>query len=99
MSLAARKQKHPEKPRRDQRLEARVTPDQKDLYLRAAALQGKTLTDFILSSLQESATRIIGEYELMRLAMNDSKLFVDALLNPPKPSSRLRKAVARNGKL
>ena len=99
MAYAARKQKTPEqKPMKDKRLETRVTPEQKDLFLRAAMLEGKTLTDFVLSALQESANRVIDEHALMHLVLQDSKLFVDALLNPPEPSSRLRKAVARHGK-
>ncbi|MCE3288874.1 MAG: ribbon-helix-helix protein, partial [Caulobacter sp.] len=36
--------------RRDERLETRVTADQKRLIERAAALQGRTVTDFVLSS-------------------------------------------------
>src|ERR1035438_7965494 len=41
--------------RRDQRLEARITPDQKELIERAACVQGRTVTDFVVSALQEAA--------------------------------------------
>ncbi len=37
---------------RTQRLEARVTAEQKALIERAAALQGRTVTDFVLTSVQ-----------------------------------------------
>ena len=42
---------------RGERLEARVTADQKNLIERAAALQGRSVTDFVLSSVQEAARR------------------------------------------
>lgn len=76
-----------------ERLETRISPEQKKLFVRAANLGGRTLTDFVTTSLQESAIRIIRESELIRLTENDSKFFIDALLNPSKPSSRLKKAV------
>lgn len=78
------------------RLEARVTPEQKDIFLKAARLQGRTLTDFVLTSLQDTATRIIKDYELMRLTAEDSRTFVNAILHPPNPSQRLREAIFRS---
>ena len=44
---------------RSERLEARVTAEQKALIERAAALQGRTVTDFVLTSVQEAARRAI----------------------------------------
>jgi len=40
-------------PRPTERLEARITPDKKDLFKRAASLRGVTLTDFVVSSVHE----------------------------------------------
>jgi uncharacterized protein (DUF1778 family) len=42
---------------RAQRLETRVTLEQKSLIERAAALQGRTVTDFVLTSVQDAARR------------------------------------------
>ena len=39
---------------RAQRLETRVTAEQKTLIERAAALQGRTVTDFVLTSVQDA---------------------------------------------
>jgi uncharacterized protein (DUF1778 family) len=36
-------------PARNELLEARVSAEQKDLFLRAAELQGRTLTDFVIA--------------------------------------------------
>lgn len=82
-----------------QRLEARVTDEQKELFQRAAAIQGLTLTDFVVISLQEKATQLVKDRDIMALSEEDRKIFVDALLNPPKPNKKLRQAAQEHGKL
>ncbi len=77
---------------KESRLEARITGDQKSLFLRAAALTGRSLTDFVVATVQETAIRTVREYETMTLSVRNSKAFVSALLNPPAPGARLRKA-------
>ena len=74
------------------RLEARVTNEQKTLLQRAAAILGRSLSDFLVSSAQETATRVIREHETIRLSKADQTAFVTALLKPPVPSARLAKA-------
>jgi len=78
-----------------ERLEARISPDQKHLFQHAADLLGRTLTDFVVSTLQQAATRVIQEQEMLHLSLADRKVFVEALLNPPKPNNRLLKATKR----
>lgn len=80
---------------RSARLEARITAEQKDLLSRAAALLGRSLTDFVITSAYETAARTIREHEAMVLSERDRKVFVSALLNPPAPGARLRKAARR----
>ncbi|HWA09024.1 MAG TPA: DUF1778 domain-containing protein, partial [Opitutaceae bacterium] len=67
---------------RGERLETRVTAEQKKLIERAAALQGRTVTDFVLTSVQDAARRAIEEHSQLALSLRDSEAFVDALLNP-----------------
>jgi uncharacterized protein (DUF1778 family) len=82
--------------RRVERLEARVTPDQKRLLKRAADVQGRTLTDFVVGSLVETATRVLRERELVVLSAKDREVFVRALLKPPVlEGGRLARAVER----
>jgi uncharacterized protein (DUF1778 family) len=78
---------------RNARLEARVSSDQKTLFQRAAALSGRTLSEFVIDSTQEAAARIVQEHEIIRLSREEQLSFVSALLNPPEPGARLRKAV------
>ena len=80
---------------RAERLEARVTAEQKSLIERAAALQGRSLTDFVLTSVQDAARRAIAEHHQLSLSMRDSEAFVDALLNPTPVNDRLRDTVRR----
>jgi uncharacterized protein (DUF1778 family) len=80
---------------RSERVEARVTPEQKTLFERAAALEGRSLTDFLLSSAQAAAAETISRHELLKLRPDDQVAFVAALLNPPAPNKSLRAAVAR----
>jgi len=80
---------------RVERLEARVSQEQKALFQRAADLQGRKLTDFMISSLQDAARRTIDEMEVIRLSGAESRAFAQALLNPREPSKRLRDAARR----
>jgi uncharacterized protein (DUF1778 family) len=80
---------------RAERLEARVTSDQKSLIEHAAALQGRSVTDFVLSSVQEAARRTIEEHRRLDLSVRDSKAFVEALIDPQPVNDRLRDTVRR----
>lgn len=77
------------------RLEARISSEQKRFFERAADLQGRSLTEFVILSMQKAAQEAIREHELMSLTARDTKAFVNALLKPPAPSARLKRAAAR----
>jgi uncharacterized protein (DUF1778 family) len=80
---------------RTERLEARITREAKELCLKAATLQGTTLTDFVVSSALEAAKRTVREHEVVELTLRDRIAFVEAILNPPVPNARLKKAAKR----
>lgn len=75
-----------------ERLEARISREQKQLFQHAAALTGRSLTDFVVSSLHEVARRTIQEHEVTSLSQRDQAVFVQALLSPPAPNRKLRDA-------
>lgn len=79
---------------RGARLEARISAEQKAVLQQAAALAGRTLSEFVVLSAQEAANRVIQEHETIRLSRTEQIAFVSALLNPPPPNARLRKAAA-----
>lgn len=85
---------------RAERLEARVSQETKALCQKAAMLEGRSLTDFLVSSVVEAAKRSIREHEFMELTQRDRTAFVTALLAPaPRPNTRLRKAAERHWRL
>ena len=77
---------------RDARLEARISVEQKSVLQQAAALSGRTLSEFVVASAHEAASRVIQEHETIRLSRAEQIAFVRALLNPPTPNARLRHA-------
>ena len=79
---------------RSARLEARVSGAQKDLFQRAAALTGRTLSELVVESTQEAATRIVQAHELIQLTRSEQEAFVSVLLDPPPAGARLHDAVA-----
>ena len=77
------------------RLEARVTAQQKALFREAADLQGVTLTDFIVSSVHQAAVRALEARHVLDLSRRDQQVFVQAVLRPSAPNARLRTAWSR----
>ena len=80
---------------RSERLEARVSKAQKNFFLRAASLQGRSLTDFLITSVQEAAERALRTHGVLTLSERDRKDFVAALLQPAAPGKALRRAAKR----
>lgn len=74
------------------RLEARISPETKALLQNAADLQGRTLTDFVVSTVRAEAMRVIQEHQTLTLSLEESEAFVEALLNSPPPNDALKAA-------
>ncbi len=81
------------------RLEARISTDLHATLKRAAELQGRTMTDFVVSAVQDAAQRAIEQAEIVRLSLADQEVFAQALLSPPQPAPALQRAFARRSKL
>jgi uncharacterized protein (DUF1778 family) len=81
------------------RIEARVLPEHKTLFERAAALRGVNLTTFMVDSMREAALKTLKENEMLRLTVAERRIFVETLLNPPAPNQALRSATKRYNRL
>ncbi len=81
---------------RTERLEARVATDLKARLCRAAALEGRTLTEFVTDHLERAARKTIESWERWELGQRDREEFVRALLEPPEPNQALVEAVRRH---
>jgi uncharacterized protein (DUF1778 family) len=82
--------------KKTERLETRVTPQQKQIIERAAILLGTSTTNFVLMAVQQAASETIRNSETLALRGEASKVFVDALLNPPAPNAALHAAAKRH---
>jgi uncharacterized protein (DUF1778 family) len=83
------------RPSKLERLEARITREQKRIIERAAGLRGTSVTDFVVGSAQQAATNTIREFELMSLHGEARDVFINALINPPAPKATARRAAKR----
>ena len=75
------------------RFDARLNEDQKLLIQRAADMEGRTLTDFVLQSAQAAAERTLRQRASLILSARETETFVTAILNPPEPGPILLEAV------
>lgn len=81
------------------RLEARISDDLHALLKRAAELEGRSMTDFVVSAAREAAQRTIEQADVVRLSLAGQRHFAQALLAPPEPNAALRLAFERRRKL
>ena len=81
------------------RLEARISTDLHAMLKRAAELQGRTMTDFVVVAVQDAAQRAVQQADVVRLSLADQACFAQALLSPPQPVPALERAFARRSKL
>lgn len=81
------------------RLEARLPADVMAVLKRAAEIEGRTLTDFVVSAAHAAARRTIEDAEVVRLSVEDSHRFAEAVLTPPEPAPALRRAFQHHRRL
>lgn len=89
----------PREPNRTSRIEARIAPEALQVVKRAAELQGRSVSDFVVAAAQEAARRTIEESHLIRLSVEDQARFAELLLNPPEPSHALKRAKEAHARL
>jgi uncharacterized protein (DUF1778 family) len=82
----------PQQQTRTARIEARISLDGLAIVKRAAEIQGRSLSDFVVAAAQEAAYRTIEQVEIIRLSAEDQRLLAEALLNPPEAAPALVRA-------
>ena len=80
---------------RTARIEARIAPEALVIVRRAAEIQGRSVSDFVVSAAQEAAQKTVAEVEVIRLSREAQEQFANLLLNPPKPKAALKRAFKR----
>lgn len=84
---------------RTARLEARIAPDALAVVRRAAELEGRSVSDFVVAAARDAARRTLEDAGLIRLSLDDQRRFVDLLLDPPDLTPAMRRARDAHGKL
>jgi uncharacterized protein (DUF1778 family) len=84
---------------RTARIEARIAPEALAMVRRAAEIQGRSVSDFIVAAAQEAAQKTVADMEVIRLSRAAQEQFVSLLLNPPPPSDALLRALERHRSL
>lgn len=77
---------------RTARIEARISPEMLNIVKRAAELEGRSVSDFVVAAAQEAARRTIEDSTIVRLSVEDQRRMLDVILDPPEPNDALRKA-------
>ena len=81
------------------RIDARIPLTVRETIDRAATLQGRTRTDFLIEAALEKAERVIAEQTLIRLTLRDQELLAKALAeeNVSEPSRFLKSLTIEYG--
>ena len=82
----------PIQPTKTARIEARLTPESLAAVRRAAAIEGRSLSDFVVSAAEKAARRTINAAHVISLNAEDQRRFVEALLEPPPPTDAMERA-------
>ncbi|MFT3817017.1 MAG: DUF1778 domain-containing protein [Rubrivivax sp.] len=84
---------------RTARVEARIAPDALEVVRRAAELQGRSVSDFLVAAALKDAQRTIAEAQIIRLSVADQQRFADLLLNPPPLAPVMKRALKARKRL
>lgn len=79
---------------RSARIEARIAPETLGLVRRAAEMEGRSVSEFVVAAAGEAARRAIERDQVIRLSVADQQRFADVLLAPSDPHDTMRQAEA-----
>jgi uncharacterized protein (DUF1778 family) len=81
------------------KLEATISGELHKLLEKAAELQGRSITDFIVDAAREIAEETIEKTHVIHLSPADQKVLAEAILSPPPISPALERAFKRHSEL
>jgi uncharacterized protein (DUF1778 family) len=88
-----------QEPTRTARIEARIAPEVLAVVKRAAEIEGRSVSDFVVSAAREAAHRTIEEAQIIRLSVEDQRAFAEAILDPPPLAHAMERAIERYRKI
>ena len=84
---------------RTARVEARIAPDALAVVRRAAELQGRSVSDFLVAAALKDAQRTIEDAQIIRMSVADQERFAEMLLNPPPLAPAMKRALKARKRL
>jgi uncharacterized protein (DUF1778 family) len=84
---------------RTARVEARIAPESLAVVRRAAELQGRSISDFLVAAALKDAHKTIEDAQIIRLSVEDQHRFADMLLNPPELAPAMQRALEARKRL
>ncbi len=78
-----------------QRIDLRLTDDDKSMIEEAAAISNQSVSQFMLNSASQRAAEVIEQHRRMILTEESLTRVMDALSNPPSPGEKLKRAAKR----
>lgn len=81
------------------RLEARLPGHVHAQLKRAAEIEGRSLTDFVVSAASAAAQETIANAEMFKLSSADQRAFAAALIDPPPLAPAMARALKRHRRL
>lgn len=78
-----------------QRIDLRLTDDDKSIIEEAAAMSNQSITQFMVSSASERAVKVIEQHRRLVLNEESWNLVMDAISNPQAPNDKLKRAADR----
>lgn len=84
---------------RSARLETRIAPETLILAKSAAAMQGRSLSEFVAMAIRDAAKRTIEDAQVIRLSLEGQRRFTELLTSPLDPEPGLIAAVEAHRRL
>ncbi|MEC5344392.1 DUF1778 domain-containing protein [Brenneria populi] len=78
-----------------QRIDLRLTDDDKSMIEEAAAISNLTMTQFMVNSASQRAAEIIQQHRRLLLNEESWSLVMEAIANPQAPNDKLKQAAKR----
>lgn len=78
-----------------QRIDLRLTDEDKKMIEEAAAMTNQTITQFLVNSASERAAEVIEQHRRLVLSEESWNRVMDAIENPPAPNDKLKRAAKR----
>ena len=78
---------------RTSRVEARIAPEALAVVRRAAEIQGRSISDFLVAAALKDAHQTIEDTQIIRLSVQDQQRFAEMLLTPPPLAPAMKRAL------